>query len=69
MPTNETAAQRFSRDWVEQKGTRILRGLGRKKAERWTREYVNAATGQSAASSLITSVLAYASSISSIYLR
>ena len=53
----ETAAQRFNRDWAQQEDDRAERGLAHQDEERWTREYVNAATGASAASSLINSIL------------
>lgn len=58
MADLETTAQRFDRDWGSVIDDRFERGVAYQDEERWTREYVDAATGKSAASSLISSVLA-----------
>lgn len=57
MAELETTAQRFDRDWAHVRDDRFERGVAHQDEERWTREYVDAATGKAAASSLIASVL------------
>jgi hypothetical protein len=42
---NETAAQRYDRDWLHMAGGRKVRGFDNRTAERRAREYVNSATG------------------------
>lgn len=57
MADLETTAHRFDRDWAHVRDDRFERGVAHQDEERWTREYVDAATAKSAASSLISSTL------------
>lgn len=45
MAGEETAAQRFDRDWEQIQDDRKVRGLDNQTAERASRLYVNAADG------------------------